>query len=83
MKMRKAGFTSPLDSVGRLVIPNQIRKQFNLRERMTLEIFTTDSEIILRKYQPTCAFCNNTDSLIPYRNQAICPTCLNAINNLT
>lgn len=80
--MRRAGFTSQIDSVGRLVIPKQIRKQFGIGEKSVLEIFTTDTSIVLKKYQQTCAFCDQADDLIDFKNLAICKKCLSEIKDM-
>lgn len=80
--MKRAGFTAQVDSVGRLVIPRQIRKQFGIDEKSVLEIFTTDSSIVLKKYQQSCAFCNDQEDIVDFRNLAVCKKCLSEIKNL-
>lgn len=43
-----------LDELGRIVIPVEIRNQYDLKEGDSLEIEERDSAIILKKHKDTC-----------------------------
>lgn len=49
--MRATGVVRNLDNLGRVVIPKEIRRNFNINERDGLEIFTEGDMIILQKYK--------------------------------
>ncbi|CAH0345775.1 AbrB/MazE/SpoVT family DNA-binding domain-containing protein [Bacillus sp. CECT 9360] len=49
--MRATGVVRNLDNLGRVVIPKEIRRNFNINERDGLEIFTDGDMIILQKYK--------------------------------
>ena len=51
--MKATGIVRRIDDLGRVVIPNEIRRTLRLREGTPLEIFTDrEGEIILKKYSP-------------------------------
>ena len=43
------GIIRNIDDLGRVVIPKEIRKTLDIKEKDTLEIFATQSGIFLRK----------------------------------
>ncbi len=51
--MKATGIVRRIDDLGRVVIPEEIRRTLRLREGTPLEIFTDrEGEIILKKYSP-------------------------------
>lgn len=52
--MIATGIVRRFDDLGRIVIPKEIRRQFEIREGQSMEIFTDKKEgrIILQKYDP-------------------------------
>lgn len=48
--MRATGIVRRMDDLGRVVIPREIRKQLQIEDGDSLEIFVNKDEIILRKY---------------------------------
>jgi len=51
--MKATGIVRRIDSLGRIVIPMEIRRTLRIRENDALEIFTDrDGEIIFKKYSP-------------------------------
>lgn len=81
MKSKKV-IVRKLDKLGRIVIPKDIRDKFEIIEEDTLEIFVDRSSIILRKYKPTCSFCQNTKNLSKYKEKLVCDECRMKISNL-
>ncbi|AFC28365.1 AbrB family transcriptional regulator [Paenibacillus mucilaginosus 3016] len=80
--MKKAtGMTRNLDSLGRIVIPKELRMNMDLDLHDPLEIFVNGDEIILRKYTPGCSLCGQVDSPITsvYPGKKICTTCIKII----
>ncbi|HNX65160.1 MAG TPA: AbrB/MazE/SpoVT family DNA-binding domain-containing protein [Oscillospiraceae bacterium] len=49
--MKNTGITRPIDQLGRIVIPMELRKTFNLKEDDRMEIFVENDCIVLRKFQ--------------------------------
>ena len=48
--MKQTGVTRKIDELGRIVIPKEIRKNLGIRDGETLEIFTSEDSVILKKY---------------------------------
>ena len=48
--MKATGILRRIDELGRVVIPKETRKSMKMREGEELEIYTTDQEVVLKKY---------------------------------
>ena len=77
--MRSTGIVRKVDELGRVVIPVETRRAFDIIEGEGLEIFTEGENIVLRKYQPGCIFCGDAKDLINFKGKVICKNCLNDI----
>lgn len=77
--MKSTGVVRPIDTLGRFVLPKEIRDTFDLNPKDPLEIFVDGEKIILKKYQPSCLFCQNADNAIYFKGKLICPDCLKAL----
>ena len=73
--MKSTGIIRRVDELGRVVIPIEIRNQFNIVEKDPIEIYVDRSSIILKKFEPNCIFCGNTKNLIEYNDKLICEDC--------
>ena len=65
-----------IDSIGRFVIPVVIRNKLNIKENDKLEFFIAENSIILKKYEPSCIFCNSSKNLVYYHEKLICNNCI-------
>ena len=79
--MKATGIVRKLDPLGRLVIPKETRRLFNLNGREPVEIFTDGDKIIIKKYNPGCQCCGNMENVKEYKGIKICKKCLNELNN--
>ena len=80
--MKSTGIIRKMDELGRVVIPIEIRNQFNIAEKDPVEIYVDGSSIVIKKYEPNCIFCGNTESLINYNDKLICEDCSKKISKL-
>ncbi len=80
--MKSTGIIRRMDELGRVVIPIEIRNQFNIAQRDPIEIYVDGSSIILRKFEPNCIFCGNTKNLVAYHDKLICHECSTKIGKL-
>ena len=55
--MKSTGIIRKVDELGRIVIPMELRKSMDIKEKDPLEIFTDQGSIVLKKYSNTCVFC--------------------------
>ncbi len=74
--MKSTGITRPVDGLGRIVIPMELRKNLKITELDSLEIFTEGEDIILRKHQVGCHCCGEMKDLTTILDLNICPKCL-------
>lgn len=51
--MKATGIVRRIDDLGRVVIPKEIRRTYNIREGDALEIYTTNEGIVFAKYDQT------------------------------
>lgn len=80
--MKATGIIRRVDELGRVVIPIEIRNQFNIIEKDPIEIYVNDSSIILKKYEPNCIFCGSTENLVQYKDKLVCEKCSKELNEL-
>lgn len=80
--MKSTGIIRKVDELGRVVIPIELRNQFHISEKDTIEIFVDGSSIVLKKYEKSCLFCGNTKKLSEYKGKLICNKCLKQIKTL-
>ncbi len=80
--MKSTGIIRRVDELGRVVIPIEIRNQFNIVEKDPIEIYVEGSSIVLKKFEPNCVFCGNTKDLLTYNDKLICNKCAKKIGNL-
>ncbi|WP_124098900.1 AbrB/MazE/SpoVT family DNA-binding domain-containing protein [Ruminococcus sp. Marseille-P6503] len=74
--MKSTGIVRKVDELGRIVLPIELRKVFDVQNKDSLEIYTEGDMIILKKFQRSCVFCNNADNVIIYKGKALCEDCL-------
>lgn len=80
--MKATGIVRKLDVLGRIVIPMELRKTFDLQINDPIEIFIDGSDIVLRKYQPSCIFCGEASGVISVYGKNVCKSCLEEIKKL-
>lgn len=80
--MKSTGIVRKVDELGRVVIPIEIRNQFNIMEKDPIEIYVDGSSVILKKFEPNCIFCGNTKDLLTYNEKLICSECSKKIGTL-
>ena len=79
--MKSTGIVRNIDSLGRFVRPIELRNVLEISTSDSIEIFTDDDKIILKKYQPACLFCGNADDITYYKGKLICKNCLEELKN--
>lgn len=77
-----SGFVREIDSVGRVVLPMQLRKELGLTAPGSkVEMFSDGKQIITRKAIPDCVFCRNEDDLVDFEGKHVCRTCLEKLKS--
>jgi transcriptional pleiotropic regulator of transition state genes len=73
--MKATGIVRKVDELGRIVLPMELRRTFNIEEKDGLEIYVDGDRIILRKYEPCCVFCGDGAEVEPFKGKNICLRC--------
>ena len=81
--MKATGMLRKVDELGRIVIPKELRRQFDIEDNKdSFEIFVDNGSIVLKKYQPGCIFCGELSGISKFKGQNICSYCADKIGNL-
>lgn len=73
--MKATGIVRPIDTLGRIVLPIELRRVFELNVKDLVEIYTDDDCVIIKKYEPTCTFCQSKENLVEYKGKNVCGNC--------
>ena len=73
--MNATGIVRRVDSLGRLVIPMELRRTLGIKEEDPMEIFTTEDGILIRPYKPGCTCCGSSEDLVEFNGVSLCGAC--------
>lgn len=79
--MKSTGIVRNLDSLGRIVIPMELRRTLNIDSNAAIEIYTDGERIVLQKHGAGCSLCGSTGKSLKTfaRDRIICVGCINLI----
>ena len=77
--MKSTGIVRKVDELGRVVIPIELRRNLEIKEKDALEIFVDGEQIILKKYSPACIFCGQAKDVSTFKGKNICPACFDEL----
>lgn len=80
--MKSTGITRPVDALGRVVIPMEIRENLNIKTKDLLDISMQGNHIVLTKHGQTCVFCDNAEDLVVFEDKKVCKSCLVKLSQL-
>ncbi len=80
--MKATGIVRKVDELGRIVLPIEMRRVLDIAEKDALEIYVDGSSIILKKYKPSCVFCDATRDITTFKGKNVCPKCLKELKEL-
>ncbi len=72
--------TRRVDSLGRVVLPADLRHALGIREGDVLDVSVHDGNLVLSRHEPTCVFCGARDDLREHVGRSACPACVSALN---
>jgi transcriptional pleiotropic regulator of transition state genes len=64
-----------VDDLGRIVLPVETRRLFNIRPGDALEIAVQEGTILLRKLESGCVFCEGHDNVREFKGKLVCAPC--------
>ena len=77
--MKATGMIRPLDPLGRVVLPKEIREILYMGPKEPVEFFVEGNKIYLRKYEPLCIVCKSGEDLCFFKGKKICKKCIEAL----
>lgn len=80
--MKSTGIVRPVDGLGRIVLPIELRKTLDIKKDDLVEVFVDGSNIVLRKYEPMCVFCGNIEDVKDFKGKNVCPECAKELSGL-
>lgn len=72
----ESGIARSIDSLGRFVIPKEMRRHLQIEEGDLLEARLEEDKIVLSRYSKSCVLCSNTSDLFNFQGKQICGACL-------
>ena len=76
-----SGIARKIDDLGRIVIPAETRRMFNIREGDHLLIAVERGNIVIRKMTDTCTFCGSDEKVSQFKGKGICSSCRSQIES--
>ena len=80
--MKPIGIVKRVDHLGRILLPKELRKALHIETNDPFEIFVDENSIILRKYEPSCMFCNGSDDVLQFKGKNVCVHCRKELGEL-
>ena len=82
--MRRTDMSRPLDELGRIVIPMEIRRSIGLKPGMRLDIGVANDKIILSRNEAFCTCCGGThEHMLHHAGVALCPDCMKELKEVS
>ena len=82
VNVKATGIVRKVDELGRIVLPIEMRRTLDIAEKDALEIYVEGSSVILKKYKPSCLFCDGTKDITVFKGKNVCPKCLRELREL-
>ncbi|MFK4302028.1 transcriptional pleiotropic regulator of transition state genes [Paenibacillus sp. RC254] len=80
--MDRVGMVRDLDSLGRIVIPVDIRRRLGIGKHTAMEFWMTESGLIMRRcVGEACILCGELQHLTYFKSAWICIFCMNELKN--
>ena len=80
--MKATGIVRPVDALGRVVIPVELRRNLGINTNDSLEIFVDGQYIMLKKYEPACIFCGDASDIKLVHGKFVCAKCIEKLKTL-
>ncbi|MFW2488613.1 AbrB/MazE/SpoVT family DNA-binding domain-containing protein [Clostridium chromiireducens] len=81
--MKVTGVTRPIDTLGRVVIPKELRRQLNWNEEDRVEFFVENDSVTIKKYSHGCSCCKKvTSDLKEVDGVMLCEICIEKFKSL-
>ena len=76
---RRTGVARKVDQLGRVVLPAEVRRHFDISAGDLIEITVDSDAILLTKVENRCVFCGGTTSLSEFSGKLVCGECVSRL----
>ena len=76
---RRTGVARKVDQLGRVVLPAEVRRHFDISAGDLIEITVDSDAILLTKVENRCVFCGGTTSLSEFSGKLVCSECVSRL----
>jgi AbrB family transcriptional regulator, transcriptional pleiotropic regulator of transition state genes len=76
---RRTGVARKVDQLGRVVLPAEVRRHFDISPGDLVEIAVDSDAILLTKVENCCVFCGGTASLSEFSGKLVCSECVSRL----
>ncbi len=76
---RRTGVARKVDQLGRVVLPAELRRQFDISPGDLIEIAVDSDAILLSKVEDRCIFCGATANLSEFSGKLVCSGCVSGL----
>ena len=80
--MKSTGIVRKVDELGRIVLPIEMRRTLDIAEKDALEIYVDGSSVILKKYKPSCIFCDSAKDVAAFKGKNVCQKCMKELKGI-
>ncbi len=80
--MKFTGIVRKVDTLGRIVLPIELRRILQINENDSIEIHVDGDNVILKKHSEFCSFCSSEKDVTIFKEKKICKSCLREICEL-
>ena len=78
--MKSTGVVRRIDELGRIVLPAEVRRVYNINPGSEIEISTLNDTIVLKKHESSCIFCTSKENLKMFKEKAVCAKCADELS---
>ncbi len=75
------GISRKIDDLGRIVVPAETRRLFNIREGDELSFHVEGDAIVIRKLDAVCVFCGSGEDVTAHRDRGVCQSCVSELTS--
>ncbi|QQE80440.1 AbrB/MazE/SpoVT family DNA-binding domain-containing protein [Alicyclobacillus sp. SO9] len=79
--MAQSRIVRRIDTLGRVVLPIELRKTLGIDEKDEIEIFMEGENIVVTAYSAVCLFCGFPGELIDMKGRPVCTHCANELHS--
>ena len=76
---KRTGVARKIDQLGRVVLPAEVRREFDLQPGDLVEIAVEAGMIVLTKVEDRCVFCAAEDQLVEFAGKLVCDDCVTGL----